>query len=639
MILNAAHLKKSFVGETVIEDASFFLNEHDKAAIVGPNGAGKSTLLNLLTGELARDGGEVTLKKGCSMGYLHQDNTLDSELTIEEELTKVIQPILDLETRLAELQAEMKHSEGADLEKLLALYTETEHRYELMDGYAARSRVSGIIRGLGFGEADAGRPLSSLSGGQKTRVFLGKLLLEQPDLILLDEPTNHLDLESIEWLESYLMNYPGAVLIVSHDRFFLDRVVNKIFDLSHGRVNTYEGNYTQFTEKKEALAEAAARAYENQQAEIKHQEAVIQKLRSFNREKSIKRAESREKLLDKVERLDNPYESKKDMGLFFTPDEVSGKDVLEVQGLSKAFGDNLLFSDLNFSLKRGEHVAIMGGNGTGKTTLLKIINGLLPPDSGSVTLGTKVFCSYYDQEHQVLHPEKTLFEELQDTWPDMNNTEVRNMLAAFLFTGDDVFKRIKDLSGGERGRVSLAKLMLSHANFLLLDEPTNHLDMESKEILERAIRAFPGTVLYVSHDRYFINRTATRILNLTSGCLVNYIGNYDYYLEKKADAERAALPASAHAAKGEENESPSTSAEDYKTQKAQKAAEKKRRAELEALEHRIAELEDTLRGIEEEFLLPENQRDAAALLAIQKRKDSAEEELADCYERWETLAD
>ena len=639
MILNAAHLKKSFVGESVIEDASFFLNEHDKAAIVGPNGAGKSTLLNLLTGELSRDGGDVTLKKGATMGYLHQDNTMDSDLSIEAELTKVIQPILDLESQLAALQGEMKHAEGAALEKLLASYTETEHRYELMDGYAARSRVTGIIRGLGFSEADAVRPLSSLSGGQKTRVFLGKLLLEQPDLILLDEPTNHLDLQSIEWLESYLMNYPGAVLIVSHDRFFLDRIVNKIFDLNHGRITAYEGNYTQFTEKKEALAEAAARAYENQQAEIKHQEAVIQKLRSFNREKSIKRAESREKLLDKVERLDNPYESKKNMGLYFTPDEVSGKDVLEVQGLSKAFGDNLLFTDLNFSLKRGEHVAIMGGNGSGKTTLLKIINGLLPPDSGSVTLGTKVFCSYYDQEHQVLHPEKTLFEELQDTWPDMNNTEVRNMLAAFLFTGDDVFKRIKDLSGGERGRVSLAKLMLSHANFLLLDEPTNHLDMESKEILERAIRAFPGTVLYVSHDRYFINRTATRILNLTEHCLVNYIGNYDYYLEKKADAERAALPASAPASKDEMNESPSTSAEDYKTQKAQKAAEKKRRAELEALEQRIAELEESLRCIEEEFLLPENQRDAAALLAIQKRKDSAEEELADCYERWETLAD
>ena len=639
MILNAAHLKKSFVGETVIDDASFFLNEHDKAAIVGPNGAGKSTLLNLLTGELPCDGGDVTLKKGATMGYLHQDNTLDSALTIEEELTKVIQPILDLESQLAALQEEMKHAEGAALEKLLAAYTEAEHRYELMNGYAARSRVTGIIRGLGFSEADAVRPLSSLSGGQKTRVFLGKLLLEEPDLILLDEPTNHLDLESIEWLETYLMNYAGAVLIVSHDRFFLDRIVNKIFDLNHGKVTSYDGNYTQFTEKKEALAEAAARAYENQQAEIKHQEAVIQKLRAFNREKSIKRAESREKLLDKVERLDNPYETKKDMALYFTPDEVSGNDVLSVEHLGKAFGDNVLFSDLSFSLKRGEHVAIMGGNGTGKTTLLKIINGLLPPDSGTVTLGTKVFCSYYDQEHQVLHPEKTLFEELQDTWPDMTNTEVRNMLAAFLFTGDDVFKRIKDLSGGERGRVSLAKLMLSHANFLLLDEPTNHLDMESKEILERAIRAFPGTVLYVSHDRYFINRTATRILNLTERCLVNYIGNYDYYLEKKADAERAALPANTVAAEQREIDAPATSAEDYKTQKAQKAAEKKRRAELEACEKRIAELEDTVRGIEEEFLLPENQRDAAALLAIQKRKDSAEEELADCYERWETLAD
>ena len=637
MILNAAHLKKSFVGETVIDDASFFLNEHDKAAIVGPNGAGKSTLLNLLTGELPRDEGEVTLKKGCTLGYLHQDNTLDSELTIEEELTKVIQPILDLEAELSLMQREMKHAEGAALEKLLAAYTEAEHRYELMDGYAARSRVTGIIRGLGFSEADATRPLSSLSGGQKTRVFLGKLLLEQPDLILLDEPTNHLDLESIEWLETYLMNYVGAVLIVSHDRFFLDRIVNKIFDLNHGKVTSYDGNYTQFTEKKEALAEAAARAYENQQAEIKHQEAVIQKLRAFNREKSIKRAESREKLLDKVERLDNPYEAKKDMALYFTPDEVSGNDVLSVEHLGKAFGDNVLFSDLNFSLKRGEHVAIIGDNGAGKTTILKMLNHMISPDTGSITFGSRIHLAYYDQEHQVLHMEKTLFDEVQDSYPNLDNTRVRNVLAAFLFTGDDVYKKIADLSGGERGRVSLVKLMLSKANVLLLDEPTNHLDIVSKEILENAIVNFTGTVIYVSHDRYFINRTANRILDLRHKQLFNYIGNYDYYLEKKEITEAA------HRADIDNVSEPTTfttteSKSDWKSSKALQAEQRKRKNAIARCEKEIEKLEEWIAKIDEQFLDPELQTNAIELARLQKEKEEHSQKLNDLYLEWEELS-
>ena len=651
MILNAAHLSKSFSGEEIIRDASFFLNEREKAAITGLNGAGKTTLLNLITGELPSDSGIVTLKKDATMGYLHQDNNIDSALTIREELTQVIQPLLDMEARLRELQETMKHRTGEALEELYREYARVEEAYEQGEGYSARSRLAGVLNGLGFTAEEADKKLHDLSGGQKTRVFLGKLLLQRPDLILLDEPTNHLDLSSIEWLETFLMNYAGSVIIVSHDRYFLDRIVNKVFDIENGVVTSYTGNYTQFAEKKAAAREAKLRAYLNQQQELKRQEEVIQKLKSFNREKSIKRAESREKMLNRTEKLDRPEEMKSDMGLSFTMEEASGNDVLEVSGISKSFGSAPLFRDLSFELKRGEHVAIIGDNGAGKTTILKILNGLLPPDEGSVTLGARVMTAYYDQEHAVLHPEKTIFEEVQDTWPDMNNTEVRNMLASFLFTGDDVFKRISDLSGGERGRVSLAKLMLSRANFLILDEPTNHLDMVSKEVLEQAIRSFPGTVLYVSHDRYFINRTATRILDLKQGKLLNYIGNYDYYLEKKEDVERASLLPSGQAPRGgaaapassgaavKENASPSAAGRDeWKNAKAQKALEKKRKAALQKCEARIHELEEDIKDIENEFLKPELQRDAAALLKLQRQKEADETELETLYEEWEELA-
>ena len=669
MILNVSHLSKVFSGDQVIRDASFFLNERDKAAITGLNGAGKTTLLNMISGELPSDSGIVTLKKDCTMGYLHQNNNIDSALTIREELTQVIQPLLDMEVRIRDLQEAMKHTSGEDLENLYREYSRVESAYEQAEGYSARSRLNGVMNGLGFSAEEADKKLHDLSGGQKTRVFLGKLLLERPDLILLDEPTNHLDLSSIEWLESFLMNYSGSVIIVSHDRYFLDRIVNKVIDIENGEVTSYTGNYTQFAEKKAAVREAKLRAYLNQQQELKRQEEVIAKLKSFNREKSIRRAESREKMLNRTERLERPEEVRADMGLRFTMDEASGSDVLEVSGISKSFGSLKLFENLSFELKRGEHAAIIGDNGAGKTTILKILNGLLAPDSGSVTLGARVMIAYYDQEHAVLHPEKTIFEEVQDTWPDMNNTEVRSMLAAFLFTGDDAFKRIADLSGGERGRVSLAKLMLSRANFLILDEPTNHLDMVSKEVLEEAIRSFPGTVLYVSHDRYFINRTATRILDLTRGRLLNYIGNYDYYLEKKADVELAAGLTADQAGSGASragNTSSQTGAsgnaaadagssagtggaagaadtvssgrEEWKNAKVQKAQEKKRKAALRKCEERIHELEEDLKEIENEFLKPELQRDAAALLKLQRQKEADEAELETLYEEWEALA-
>ena len=677
MILNVSHVSKAFSGEQIIRDASFFLNERDKAAITGLNGAGKTTLLNMITGELPSDSGIVTLKKDCTMGYLHQNNNIDSALTIREELTQVIQPLLDMEIRIREMQEAMKHTSGEELEALYREYNRVESAYEQAEGYSARSRLAGVLNGLGFSAEEADKKLHDLSGGQKTRVFLGKLLLERPDLILLDEPTNHLDLSSIEWLETFLMNYSGSVIIVSHDRYFLDRIVNKVIDIENGEVTAYTGNYTQFAEKKAAVREAKLRAYLNQQQELKHQEEVIAKLKSFNREKSIRRAESREKMLNKTERLERPGEIKADMGLQFTMEEASGSDVLEVSGISKSFGSQKLFEDLSFDLKRGEHAAIIGDNGAGKTTILKILNGLLPPDSGTITLGARVMIAYYDQEHAVLHPEETIFEEVQDTWPDMNNTEVRSMLAAFLFTGDDVFKRIADLSGGERGRVSLAKLMLSRANFLILDEPTNHLDMVSKEVLEQAIRSFPGTVLYVSHDRYFINRTATRILDLTQGRLLNYIGNYDYYLEKRADVERAAGLSADQAGSGASragngaprtgsgasrtgasgnaaadgnsstaapgtcagaDDTASSGREEWKNAKVQKAQEKKRKAALRKCEERIHELEEDVKEIENEFLKPELQRDAAALLKLQRQKEADEAELETLYEEWEALA-
>ena len=537
MILNATNISKSFGSNEIIKDATFLVNEHEKVAIVGVNGAGKTTLLKILTGEESADSGSITLAKDAKLGYLRQINNVDSALSIIDELYTVIEPILNMEKRMSQMQEDMKHLTGSELEELYSSYTALTHSYELMDGYAAKSRVVGILKGLGFEEADFDRKINTLSGGQKTRVFLAKLLLEEPDIILLDEPTNHLDLRSIEWLESYLLNYKGAVIIVSHDRYFLDKIVSKVIDIENGNVQMYLGNYTDFSNKKQMLLDAKMKEYLNQQQEIKHQEAVITKLKQFNREKSIKRAESRQKQLEKIEA---PQTYSENMRLSLDISKESGKDVLTVHNLSKSFDHKKLFWDINFEIKRGERVAIIGDNGTGKTTLLKIINGLLNPDTGEVIYGSNVSVAYYDQEHQVLHMDKTLFDELSDTYPDMTNTQIRNILAAFLFTGEDVYKKIADLSGGERGRVSLVKLMLSKANFLLLDEPTNHLDIVSKDVLENALNNFPGTVCYVSHDRYFINKTATRILDLTENRLLNYIGNYDYYIEKREAVEEAA---------------------------------------------------------------------------------------------------
>lgn len=670
MILSCSNICKSFGENDILKQVSFHIEDHEKAAIVGINGAGKSTLLKVLIGKLNADDGVVTWAKGASIGYLAQHQDLEGAETIYDALLEVKKPVIQMEARIRSLELEMKSASGDELETKLSEYSRLNHEFEMADGYSYQSEITGVLKGLGFTEDEFSKPITALSGGQKTRVSLGKLLLTKPDILLLDEPTNHLDMESIAWLETYLRNYSGAVIIVAHDRYFLDRVVTKIIELDMGHCTVFSGNYSAYSDKKAMLRDAAIRAYLNQQQEIRHQEAVIAKLKSFNREKSIKRAESREKMLDKIERLEKPTQANDSMDIRLEPDVVSGNDVLTVTDLSKSFDTQTLFTNVDFEIKRGERVAIIGNNGTGKTTLLKIINGIIPADSGQIRLGSKVHIGYYDQEHQVLHMDKTLFQEIQDTYPNMNNTQIRNTLAAFLFTGDDVFKLIRDLSGGERGRVSLAKLMLSDANFLLLDEPTNHLDITSKEILESALNRYTGTVLYVSHDRYFINRTATRILDLTDGSFINYIGNYDYYLEKKEDVE-AAFAARQMAEAGNNrtagangtqaqsvsavsgvssasSQAPMTASAagsladgkmDWKAQKEEQARLRKRQNELKKIEDKIHELETRDGEIDELLSQEDVYTDVSRLMELNKEKESIQKELEVLYEKWEELAE
>uniref|UniRef100_UPI003FEF98A8 ABC-F family ATP-binding cassette domain-containing protein n=1 Tax=Waltera intestinalis TaxID=2606635 RepID=UPI003FEF98A8 len=643
MILSCQNISKAFVENQVLKNVSFHIEDHEKAAIVGINGAGKTTLLRIIVGEMTPDDGQVVLAKDKTLGYLAQNSTVDTSHTIYEELLSVKADLLRLEEKIRECENNMKHANGDALEDLMKQYTSLTHAFETGGGYLYRSELVGVLKGLGFTEDEFSKPVATLSGGQKTRVALGRLLLQNPDLIILDEPTNHLDMNSIAWLETYLLNYKGAVLIVSHDRYFLDRIAGKVIEIDQSKATTFMGNYSDYAVKKEQLRVAAWNAYMNQQREIKHQEEVIEKLKSFNREKSIKRAESREKMLDKIEVIEKPSEVRTDMKLTLTPRILSGNDVLTVEHLSKSFDSHKLFTDVNFEIKRGEHVAIIGDNGSGKTTLLKILNGLVPADQGTFRLGSNVEIGYYDQEHHVLHSEKTLFEEISDDYPYLNNTQIRNVLAAFLFTGEDVFKRISDLSGGERGRVSLAKLVLSNANFLILDEPTNHLDIMSKEILEDALNGYEGTILYVSHDRYFINRTAHRILDLTEGQFVSYVGNYDYYLEKhdtvmaaiEANAPQNADADSAVAAKATESEVKL----DWKAQKEEQARLRKKENDLKKCEEKIAELEARISEIDTEMSDPAIGTQVAKLQELSKEQAACQEQLEKLYEQWEELAE
>ena len=638
MILSCQGISKSFGEKVILEDASFHIEEREKAALIGNNGAGKTTLLRIIMNELHADSGQVVLMKDKQIGYLAQYQDVQGHRTVYEELLSTKQYIIDMEERMRSMELEMKHASGEELDRLMNSYTRLTHEFELENGYAYKSELMGVLNGLGFAEEDFNKQVATLSGGQKTRVALGKLLISKPDILLLDEPTNHLDMESIAWLETYLLNYPGAVFIVSHDRYFLDKVVTKAIEIETGHVRMYSGNYSAYAEKKAQLRDAQYKAYLNQQRDIKHQEAVIVKLKSFNREKSIKRAESREKMLNKIQRIEKPLEVQSQMRLSLEPRVVSGNDVLTVEELAKSFPQQKLFSNISFQIKRGERVALIGNNGTGKTTMLKILNGLLDADAGSFSLGAKVQIGYYDQEHHVLHAEKTIFQEISDTYPTLTETEIRNMLAAFLFTGDDVFKEISALSGGERGRVSLAKLMLSEANFLILDEPTNHLDIASKEILEEALNSYTGTVLYVSHDRYFINQTATRILDLTNQSVVNYIGDYDYYLEKKEELTEKYAPSAAETATEAKEEAPSEGKLTWQQQKEEQARKRKQENELKKVETRIEELETRDKEIDDTLVLPDVCTNVGRCAELSREKDKIQQELEELYEKWETLA-
>lgn len=648
MILACHNLNKSFGERIIVKDGSFHIEDREKVAFVGVNGAGKSTILKMIIGEEPTDSGNIVLTKGKTIGYLAQQQNLISGNSIYEELKTAKADIIRLEEQIRTIEHELKGLSGDELQTRLNTYNRLMSEFESKNGYAYESEIIGVLKGLGFQENEFSKEASTLSGGQKTRVSLGKLLLTKPDILLLDEPTNHLDLNSISWLETYLLNYPGAVFIVSHDRFFLNRVVTKVVEIDQGHLRMYNGNYKDYAEKKRQLRDAQMKEYLNQQREIKHQEAVIEKLKSFNREKSIKRAESREKMLDKIERIDKPMDSTQEMHFELNPSCISGNDVLTVEHLTKRFETQTLFSDISFEIKRGEHVAIIGDNGTGKTTLLKILNQVLDADEGAFTLGSKVKIGYYDQEHHVLHDNKTIFEEISDDYPSLTNTQIRNTLAAFQFTADDVFKLIRDLSGGEKGRVSLAKLMLSEANFLILDEPTNHLDITSKEILEQALNDYTGTILYVSHDRYFINQTASRILELVNQTFVNYIGNYDYYLEKKEELTAKYAPVSPETSVNSKITNPNTFSESqepfgqklsWQEQKEAQARERKRKNDLKKTEERIAVLETRNQEIDELMTQEDIYSNSVKCQELAIEKSTNEEELETLYEQWADLAE
>lgn len=636
MVLSCQNISKSYGTDEIIKKVSFGIEANEKAAIVGINGAGKSTLLKIMMQEIQADEGEVILAKDKTIGYLAQYQDVSGHRTIKEEVLEAKKELIEMEERLRKMESLMNELSGEELEHHLNAYHKLNEEFELAGGYAYKSEVTGILKGLGFSEEEFDKKMESLSGGQKTRVSLGKLLVTKPDVLLLDEPTNHLDIESIRWLEGFLMNYKGAVVIVSHDRYFLDRVVTKVVELFQHKATVFLGNYSEYAKKKAKVREDLLKQYYNQQREIKHQEEVITKLRSFNREKSIRRAESREKMLDKIERIEKPTEENTDIKIVLEPNVVSGNDVLTVEHLSKSYPSRHLFSDLSFEIKRGERVALIGNNGTGKTTILKIINQLIEADAGSVTLGSNVSIGYYDQEHQVLSHEKTIFEEISDDYPNLTQTQIRNVLAAFLFTEDDVFKRIADLSGGERGRVSLAKLMLSDANFLILDEPTNHLDITSKEILESALNQYTGTVFFVSHDRYFINKTATRIIELTGETLVNYIGNYDYYLEKRDELTEKFVKKPEEAAQTVEKDSEQKT--DWKAQKEKQAQIRKIENALKKAEDEIAFLEGEIEQIDTECAKPENATNSAKLGELTTKQNQYKERLETLYEEWENLS-
>lgn len=629
MILALNNVSKAFGTDVILKNISFHIEEKEKIAIVGVNGAGKSTLFKIITGELSLDSGEVIMPKSATMGYFSQSLEIDSSKTIYGELLTVFEPIMLMEQQLRDMEAQMSHKSGDQLEKLMEKYSELSHKMEEMDGYSYQSRLRGVIKGLGFSDEESSQTINQLSGGQKTRVALGKILLKAPDILLLDEPTNHLDIDSLRWLEDFLRSYKGAVVIISHDRYFLDKVVGKVIEIENKKAKEYFGNYSYYAEKKIVDREIEYHRYINQQKEIKHQEEVIKKLREFNREKSIKRAESREKMLDKIERIDAPENLPDKMRLEIKPVKESGNDVLSVDNVSMAFDGIPLFDNISFDIKKEEKTALIGPNGIGKTTLFKIILSRLEAKSGSVKLGSNVVIGYYDQEQSDLNLNKTIFDEISDAYPDLTITQIRNVLAAFVFTGDDVFKTIGSLSGGEKGRVALAKIMLSNANFLILDEPTNHLDINSKEILEQAIQCYTGTVLYISHDRYFINSTATKIVELNKDKATIYLGNYDYYTEKLKENEIV---------KTEEVKSIETETKlDWKKQKEIQAQQRKKDNQIKKIEKEIEDTESKIDELDNLLATEEVYTNSMRSREIYEEKESLEEKLMELYEKFEEI--
>ena len=657
MILSCQNVSKSFGEKEVLKNITFTMNEDDKVAIIGANGAGKTTLFRILLKETSADAGDISFKHDIRIGSVSQMMDFSAENTVYEELLSAKQPIIDMENRIRSMEEEMKTASGADLEKLMDSYHKTLHVFDINGGNTYKSDVLGVLNGLRFGGSEMDKPVSLLSGGERTRLNLGKILLTGPDLLLLDEPTNYLDISSVEWLENYLSNVKSAVLLISHDRYFINKIANKTLEISSGKSLIYDGNYDDFIVKKEMMKSAMLAAYEKQQKDIKHQQEVIRTLRSFNREKSIKRADSRQRMLDKVELIEKPTEEKIDMSLTFPIHKESGNDVLFVDNIAKSYDGRTLFDDLSFSIRKGEHVALIGDNGTGKTNILKIINDVIVPDKGSVRLGTNVEIGYFDQQSAVLSDNKTIFDEISDTYPKLTNTEIRNVLAAFLFRGDEVDSLISTLSGGERGRVVLAKLMLSGANFLILDEPTNHLDMISKEILEDALNAYPGTLLYVSHDRYFINRTAERVLCLKNRTIYDYPGDYDYYVEKEAELTASGLLASSferdgktkqNATSGSQNiktdpvnnvpSSTDSNKADWKKQKEEQAARRKLENQIKKIEEEISDLENALFDLEVLMNDSEIATNSVRLQEVCAEHSEKQALLDEKMARWEELA-
>ncbi|MBS7220706.1 MAG: ABC-F type ribosomal protection protein [Clostridiales bacterium] len=638
MILSCKDITKSYGTDIILKKINFNLEEHEKAAVVGVNGAGKTTLFKIITDNLSYDDGQLYIPKNTTIGYLEQNVDIRSEKTIYEEMLSVFESIFELEEKLHSMERKMSSLSDSEYSSFMEQYARFQHEFEESDGYSCKSRINGVLKGLGFTEDEYSQQVCTLSGGQKTRVFLGKLLLMKPDILLLDEPTNHLDIDSIQWLEDFLKSYSGACLIISHDRYFLDRTVSKIIDIENGKSSVYNGNYSFFIKQKDAVRAAQLKQYANQQREIRHQEEVIKTLRQFNREKSIKRAESREKALERMEKIERPENLPEKMHLRLTPQIQSGNDVLSVEDLSMSFGNNKLFSNVSFEIKRGEKVAIIGPNGIGKSTLFKIILNELKPDFGKVVLGVNVNPGYYDQEHHELDDKNTIFDEIHNAYPNMTNGEIRNVLASFVFTEDDVFKTIGTLSGGEKGRVSLAKIMLSKSNFLILDEPTNHLDMYSKEILEDAINNYDGTVLYISHDRYFIDKTAERTLELSRDGITQYLGNYSYCMEKKAEKARIEELSKENSKTPIQSASVhSDSKTDWLAQKEEQAKARKKANDIKKVEDEIEKTENLIKSLEEKLFDPEISADSGKVKELYEEKVSLEEKLEELYEKWEEI--